>query len=111
LGLRQFVFVIGGVSEVGDHLGVSNAAASQMVDRLVQQGLLERVESPADRRMKQLTLTARGRALVEKAKARHAWTATLAPALTREQPAVIITALGYLMEAARAREEDSERRK
>ena len=36
---------------------------------------------------------------------------SLAPALTREQQAVIITALGYLMEAARAREEDSERRK
>ena len=64
-----------------------------MVDRLVQQGLLERVESPADRRMKQLTLTARGHALVEKAnEARHAWTATLAPALTRKQQAAIITA-------------------
>jgi hypothetical protein len=34
-------------------------------------------------------------------KARHAWTATLAPALTREQQAVIITARGYLMEVAR----------
>jgi DNA-binding transcriptional LysR family regulator len=43
--------------------------------------------------MKQLTLTAHGRALVEKAnEAWHAWTATLAPALTRKQQTVIITA-------------------
>jgi DNA-binding MarR family transcriptional regulator len=27
-----------GVSDLGDHLGVTNAAASQMVDKLVQQG-------------------------------------------------------------------------
>src|SRR3990172_4618750 len=55
-----------GVSEIGVHLDVTNAAASQMVERLVQQGLLERAEHPDDRRAKQLTLTRKGRALIEK---------------------------------------------
>ena len=35
-----------GVSNIGEHLGVTNAAASQMIDRLVQQGLIERIENP-----------------------------------------------------------------
>lgn len=100
-----------GVSDIGDHLGISNAAASQMVERLVQQGLLERIESPTDRRMKQLSLTARGRALVDQAnEARHAWIATLGSALTHQQQTVIITALGYLTEAARAQAEGSEKK-
>jgi len=41
-------------------------AAGQMVERLVQQGFLERTEDPYDRRTKQLTLTAKGRALAQK---------------------------------------------
>ena len=41
-----------GVSEVGSQLGVTNAAASQAVDRLVQLGLIERTEDPDDRRAK-----------------------------------------------------------
>ena len=48
-----------GVSDIGEHVGISNAAASQMVDRLVQMGLLERAEKTGDRRVKQLTLTRR----------------------------------------------------
>jgi len=62
-----------GVTEVGDHLGVTHAAASQMVDRLVQQGLIERAEDPSDRRAKQLSLTPEG----------HRWSRTVSkpPAL------------------------------
>src|SRR3972149_5862951 len=41
-----------GVSEIGDHLGITNAAASQMVERLVQLGLLERAVGTHDRRVK-----------------------------------------------------------
>src|SRR5574337_736426 len=55
-----------GISDVGHHLSVTNAAASQMADKLVQQGLVERTEDPNDRRAKQLTLTPKGRALVQK---------------------------------------------
>jgi len=35
-----------GVSEIGERLGISNAAASQSIDRLVNLGLIERSEDP-----------------------------------------------------------------
>lgn len=48
-------------SGVGHHLGVSAPTASGIVDRLVDKGLLERGEDPADRRVRHLTLTDAGR--------------------------------------------------
>ena len=91
-----------GISEVGSHLGVTNAAASQLVERLVQQGLLERTEDPNDRRAKQLVLSRRGRTLIEKGiDARRRWTEELGARLTAEQQATIVAALQYLTEAAR----------
>jgi DNA-binding MarR family transcriptional regulator len=95
-----------GVSDIGRQLGVSNAAASQMIDRMVQQGLLERTECAGDRRIRQLSLTAKGRALVEQAiEARHRWLHDLPAHLTREQQAAITTMLANLTEAARQLEE------
>jgi DNA-binding MarR family transcriptional regulator len=44
----------------------SSAALSQMVERLVGQGLLDRTEDPADRRRKAIRLTPRARALLRK---------------------------------------------
>ena len=91
-----------GVSEIGSQLGVTNAPASQMIERLVRQGLLERAEDPTDRRAKQLKLTPKGRTLITKAiEARRRWMEELTTALTREQQAGIITALTSLTEAAR----------
>ncbi|MGH2522298.1 MAG: MarR family winged helix-turn-helix transcriptional regulator [Anaerolineales bacterium] len=98
-----------GVSEVGSHLGVTNAAASQMVDKLVQQGYLERAEDPNDRRAKQLTLTPKGRALIQESlEARRRWLEKLITALTPERQKAIITALPYLTEAARKLEPERE---
>jgi DNA-binding MarR family transcriptional regulator len=45
------------VSEVGEALGTGKAAASLLVDRLVQLGLVERTEDPADRRRTLVHLT------------------------------------------------------
>jgi len=53
-----------GVTDVGDDLGVTSAAASQMLERLVQSGLIERHEDPDDRRAKRIVLTERGHRLV-----------------------------------------------
>ena len=94
-----------GVSEVGTYLGVTNAAASQMVDRLVQQGLLERAENPQDRRAKQLTLTRKGGALIQKGiEVRRRWLEDLGSALTSEQQTALLVALPYLTEAMRQRD-------
>lgn len=54
-----------GVTDVGDHLGVSSAAASQMLDRLVQQNLILRSEDPGDRRVKQIMLSEKGNQILE----------------------------------------------
>jgi DNA-binding MarR family transcriptional regulator len=90
-----------GVSHIGDHLGITNAATSQMVQRLVEQGLLERTEDPTDRRVKQLALTAQGRALIDQAiEARRRWLEDLTTALTPQQQANITATLIDLTEAA-----------
>ncbi len=41
-------------------LGISNAAATKLIDRLVKKGLVSRVEDPTDRRERRLGLTERG---------------------------------------------------
>lgn len=53
-------------SDVAEAMRVSLPAASQMIDRLVQQGLLERAEDPEDRRRKTLAVTTDARALLRK---------------------------------------------
>ncbi len=45
------------VSEISALSDSSPAAASQLVERLVQQGLVQRTEDPANRRIKRLRLT------------------------------------------------------
>jgi DNA-binding MarR family transcriptional regulator len=52
------------VSEVAACLHITQSAASRAVDRLVRDGLISRVEDPADRRQKLLSLTPAGEALV-----------------------------------------------
>lgn len=53
------------VSDVGEEFGISSAAASQMLDRLVQQGYLIRQEHPFDRRVKENSLTEAGKQIIE----------------------------------------------
>lgn len=53
------------VTAISRYSGVTNAATSQLVDRLVEKQLVERTEDAQDRRMKQLSLSLTGRQLVE----------------------------------------------
>ncbi len=93
------------VSEIGEEMGVTNPAASQAVDRLVQLGLIERVEDPADRRSKRLTLSNQGRTLVENGiKARSQWMIDLAQTLTIEQKQTVVSALTILTAMTRKNE-------
>lgn len=52
------------IADVAARLALSHSAASRTVDRLVGAGLLQRRENPADRRQKQISLTAEGAALI-----------------------------------------------
>jgi DNA-binding MarR family transcriptional regulator len=53
------------VNQVADALGVKANVATGIVQRLVDRGLIERREDPADRRVRQLTVTDKGAALIE----------------------------------------------
>jgi DNA-binding MarR family transcriptional regulator len=76
-----------------------------MIERLVQQGLLERSEDPKDRRMRQVLLTARGRALAEESvRARQSWMRAVIRKLTPAQQKEIVAALSILTAAAQSLE-------
>jgi DNA-binding MarR family transcriptional regulator len=77
-----------GIGEITDMLGVSSAGASQMVDRLVQHGLVRRMEDRHDRRAKRLELTDRGHRTVHRmVEARHRWLRLLSDQLSDEERA------------------------
>ncbi len=93
------------VTDLGESLGLTRAAASHLAQRLVVAGLLERVEDPADRRVRLLTLTPKGQRLVhDVVEARQEWLRQLTSVLTLEQQGEVVRALGYLVRAARATE-------
>jgi DNA-binding MarR family transcriptional regulator len=52
------------LTAIGDESSVSIPALSQMIDRLVRQGWLDRAEDPADRRRKAIRVTPRARDLI-----------------------------------------------
>jgi len=90
-----------GVSDIGDHLGITAAATSQMLNRLVEQDLIERSEDPADRRVKRIVLTHLGmQTLQESIRARQNWIRRLADTLTADEQEQISTALNLLLEKA-----------
>lgn len=51
------------ITEIAQRVGLSKAAASQMIQRLVRQGLLERSENPVNRREKHVRLTPAAQAI------------------------------------------------
>jgi len=54
------------VSSLAEHIGISVASASRAAEEMVRKKLVTRVEDPNDRRVKRLTLTAKGRQLADR---------------------------------------------
>jgi len=91
-----------GVHDLGRGLGVSSAAASQMVDRLVQAELVARAESPEDRRVRRVELSARGRHLIDRGiRRRYRWVDELVGGLGADTKASVRKTLPALIEAER----------
>lgn len=91
-----------GVNDLADHLGVTKAAVSQLLDHLVDAGLLLRSEDPHDRRSKQIVLTEKGSQTVKMTmRARHAWVDDLALTLSAGEKEYILPALSSLVEKSR----------
>ncbi len=53
------------ISDLARALGITPAAASQLLRRLVEQGYVVREENPADRRNKRLRLTSKGETVLQ----------------------------------------------
>jgi DNA-binding MarR family transcriptional regulator len=91
-----------GVSDISDRFDITNAAASQLVDKLVQSGLIRREEDPHDRRAKLLNLTAKGKDLIQQGvEERYRWVDQLAERLTAEERAKVTEAFDIMTQAAR----------
>ena len=91
-----------GISDLSEHMEITTAAASQTVEKLVQSGLLERAEDPTDRRAKQVTLSPKGRDLIERSLAeRFRWVDDLEKRLSREDRIKVVEVLNILSEATK----------
>jgi DNA-binding MarR family transcriptional regulator len=87
-----------GVSEIGEHLGITPAGTSQMLNRLVEEGLIERTEDAQDRRAKRIVLTHKGKeTLHESILARQQWLHQLVEALDPGQRELVSQALEILV--------------
>jgi DNA-binding MarR family transcriptional regulator len=94
-----------GVSDIGSELGVTNSAASQMLERLVQLKLVTRTEDPSDRRVKLIVLTDKGRQILQEGSlAGRSWLEDLARTMTAEEQEQVQKAVLVLIEKARLSE-------
>ena len=95
-----------GISAISERFEISNAAASQHVENLVQQGLIARTEDPHDRRARQIQLSDKGRALLQQGfGVRYQWLDHLAAAVEPADREKVAEALSILSEAARKLEQ------
>ena len=97
-----------GVSDISERFDITNAAASQLVDKLVQSGLIQREEDPHDRRAKLLNLTEKGRAFIHQGtEERYRWVDQLATRLTSAEQTKVTEALEIMTQAARELDAES----
>ena len=89
-----------GMSEISERFDVSAAAASQLVDKLVQAGYIERTEDPSDRRAKLLKLSTSGAKLVDDGiQERYRWMDDVTSKLSPAEQVKISEALSLLTAA------------
>lgn len=85
------------LGELSRRMMVSNGNVTGLVDRLVQEGLIERQISPTDRRAARVRLTEDGRATFAKmAKAHSDWIAELLADMPARDQDVLLQRLGSL---------------
>jgi|WetSurMetagenome_2_1015567.scaffolds.fasta_scaffold631462_2 DNA-binding MarR family transcriptional regulator len=90
------------VASLGGDFGVTSAASSQMLDRLVSMGLVTRTEDPDDRRAKRVALTELGESAVAKGvEARAGWVERVAAQMTKKELEAAAAGLKLLVEKAR----------
>ena len=94
-----------GMSEVSNRFDISAAAASQLVEKLVHAGYLDRAEDPTDRRAKLLTLSPKGEELIQRGtEERYHWLDDLTSKLSTVEQIKVVEALDILTKAAQTME-------
>jgi DNA-binding MarR family transcriptional regulator len=88
------------VSDIGALADVSNAAASQLVERLVQQGLVERQEDPTNRRTKILRLSKKGKGWIRDSVSSNHFLMEVMAFLTTDQRKTVQAAFIILAQTA-----------
>jgi DNA-binding MarR family transcriptional regulator len=95
------------VSEISNRFGISVPAASQLVEKLVQAGYLERAEDPKDRRARLLPLSAKGKKIIEQGfKKRYRWIDNLVSNLSAEERTKVMDGLTILSRATQKVEQE-----
>lgn len=85
------------IGELAEAEGVPSSAATRIADRLEESGHVARQPNPRDRRGVNLTITAKGRGLVEDRRGRgNAWLASRLAELTPAERGTLAEALGVL---------------
>jgi DNA-binding MarR family transcriptional regulator len=96
-----------GMSEVSERFEITPAAASQLVDKLVHSGFIQRVEDPNDRRAKLLSLTDKGKEFIQQGiEERYRWVDEMSGKLSPEQLSQISDALDIMTRAAQEMESE-----
>lgn len=90
-----------GISDISERFDITAPAASQLVDKLVQAGLIERTEDPDDRRVKQIALSSKGRLMIETgSRERYRWMDKIVKELDPIQRDKVLQALSILNQVA-----------
>jgi DNA-binding MarR family transcriptional regulator len=98
----------GSMSEISRELGMSLSAMTQIADRLERAGLVERVFPGADRRVRNLQLTERGREFMrhhEEAQLHRM--ASVLERLSGQQVSDILESVNVLVQASQLRQKDA----
>ena len=89
------------ISDISERFETTSAAASQTADKLVQAGFLERAEDPSDRRSRLLTLSLKGKDLIDESiRERYRWVEDLGSHLSPEEQQKVIEGLTLMTVAA-----------
>jgi DNA-binding MarR family transcriptional regulator len=89
-----------GISDISNRFDITNAAASQLVDKLVQSGLVQREEDPQDRRAKLLNITEKGKKLIQQGmEMRYRWVEDVAQKLSVQEREQVNDALNIMSRA------------
>lgn len=97
-----------GISDISNRFDITNAAASQLVDKLVQSGLVRREEDPQDRRAKLLNLTEKAKEMLRHGtEGRYRWVEEVAQKLSPQEREQVSEALDIVTRALRELETEA----